>query len=96
MRSLLAQGRVSLLELCDELGMSSRTLQHALKEEGQSYSELLAESRRDLALRYLRTSNLRNEEIAYLLGYSDPNSFYRAFVRWTGTTPSDVRRLPAP
>ncbi len=96
-RSLLAQGRVSLVELCDELGMGSpRTLQHALKEDGQSYSELLAESRRDLALRYLRTSNLRNEEIAHLLGYRDPNSFYRAFVRWTGTTPSEVRRLRAP
>jgi AraC-like DNA-binding protein len=44
--------------------------------------------RRDLALRYLA-------EVAYLLGYSDPSPFNRAFKRWTGVTPSEARRRAA-
>ena len=40
---------------------------------------------------YLRRGNLRTGEIAYLLGYEDTNSFYRAFRSWTGTTPETLR-----
>jgi len=45
----------------------------------------------DLALRYLADRNLAVAEIAYLLGFSDPSPFHRAFKRWTGTTPAEAR-----
>jgi AraC-like DNA-binding protein len=31
-------------------------------------------------------------EVAYLLGYSEPSAFHRAFRRWTGRTPAQARR----
>jgi AraC-like DNA-binding protein len=51
--------------------------------------------RRDLALRYLADRKLAIGEVAYLLGYSEPSPFHRAFRRWTGLTPSEARRRAA-
>jgi len=51
--------------------------------------------RHDLALRYLSDPHISISEVAYLTGYSEPSAFHRAFKRWTGRTPSDLRRPPA-
>jgi methylphosphotriester-DNA--protein-cysteine methyltransferase len=69
----------------------TRTLQRRLGEEGVTFQELLADVREGLARHYLTQSTLSLTEIAFLLGYDDPNSFHRAFNRWTGHTPLGVR-----
>ncbi|MCX5818840.1 MAG: AraC family transcriptional regulator [Deltaproteobacteria bacterium] len=63
-----------------------------LKEEGTTYSTLLAEGHGELAQAYLKDRNVPIEEIAYLLGFSEPSVFHRTFKRWTGTTPGLYRR----
>jgi AraC-like DNA-binding protein len=88
---LLPSGRASMAVVGKTLGMSSRTLQRRLKGEGRTFQGLLADTRESLALHYLRSSQMSAPEISFLLGYADPNSFYRAFHDWTGTTPEAAR-----
>jgi AraC-like DNA-binding protein len=70
-------------------------LQRKLAEEGLAFEDLVDEMRRDLALRYLADPKIAVAEVAYLLGYSEPSPFNRAFKRWTGVTPSEARRRAA-
>jgi AraC-like DNA-binding protein len=88
----LPLGHADMLAVCAELGVSRSTLQRRLRNDATTFQQILDTTRKDLALRYLTKSTLANEEISYLLAYSDPNSFLRNFRRWTGLTPSDVRR----
>ncbi|HWU68206.1 MAG TPA: AraC family transcriptional regulator [Stenotrophobium sp.] len=74
------------------LHLSVRNFQRKLAEEGASYSELLNDTRRDLALSYIRDPGYSLGEITYLLGFSDASSFTRAFRRWTGQSPSTYRK----
>jgi len=74
-----------------KLKMHPRSLRRRLEAEGTSYSSLLVEVRRRLAVEYLRKTQMANEEIASRLGYSDEANFRHAFVRWTGKSPSDFR-----
>ncbi|AKM04707.1 MULTISPECIES: AraC family transcriptional regulator [Burkholderia cepacia complex] len=78
--------------IADILCITSRTLRRKLEAEGTSYSELLTSVRKALAIDYLSTTTLSTEDIALTLGFSDAVGFRHAFKRWTGTTPSDVRR----
>ena len=88
----LADGEVQQEEAARALGMSTRTLQRRLRGEGTSFSEVLDEVRRRRALELLRDAELAVYEVAYLLGYQDATSFYRAFRRWTEQTPEQLRR----
>ena len=88
---LLSAGNVTQQEVADSLHMSLRTLQRKLSEENTSYKELLDETRRELANQYLRQATLSVSEVTYLLGFSEPSNFSRAFKRWTGRTPSEFR-----
>ncbi len=88
---LLSAGNVAQHDVADSLHMSLRTLQRKLREEGTSYKELLEETRRELANQYLRQACLSVSEVTYLLGFSEPSNFTRAFKRWTGRTPSEFR-----
>ena len=72
-------------------GMSPRTFQRQLKEEGASFSDLLADVRRSETLKRLTERNLTIAAIATDLGYSDQAAFTRAFRRWTGVPPSWFR-----
>lgn len=74
------------------LRMNARTLRRKLEAEGSSYRQILADVRTRLALSYLRTTDLTNEEIANRLGYSDSASFRQAFARWTQASPGEYRR----
>ena len=74
------------------LHKSGRTVQRRLRAEGLRYQSVLDRTRERLARGYLATSALPVDTIAFLLGYDDPASFYRAFRTWTGTTPEAVRR----
>ncbi len=87
----LKAGDPSAAPVARRLGMSERTLQRRLKEEGQSYSGLLDEVRAALARAYLRDPELPLAEVAWLVGFSEQSAFTRAFKRWTGTTPRQWR-----
>ncbi len=73
------------------LGMSDRTLKRRLQDAGTSFKAVREELLRSLALDYLQESNLTIEEIALLLGYTETPNFFRAFKRWTGSTPATIR-----
>ena len=75
-------------------GMSARTFQRQLKEEGASFSDLLADVRQSETLKRLKERNLTIAAIATDLGYSDQAAFTRAFRRWTGVSPSRFRATP--
>jgi AraC-like DNA-binding protein len=75
-----------------KLCMTSRTLRRRLTEEGSSYQQILADVRYQLAREYLATSRLPVEEIAALLGYSNPGNFTHAFKRWHGSPPRQYRQ----
>ena len=89
---MLPSGDTTIEALCNRLNMSKRSVQRYLKDEGQSYKTVLASTRAELARNYLKEDAFRVEEISYLLGYKEPNSFYRAFHDWTGMTPSEARK----
>jgi AraC-like DNA-binding protein len=64
------------------------------RSPGVSYQDLLDESRKEASARYIRESTLAIGEVAYLVGYSEPAPFHRAFKRWYGMTPDVFRRRP--
>ena len=91
LKPLLAGGRPGIEAVARELGCSARTLQRRLAEEGATFQELVQGARRELARHYLLHSGLELNETAYLLGYEDSHSFFRAFHGWEGTSPGDWR-----
>lgn len=88
----IASGEISMQNVAAQLAMSPRTMQRRLKEEDTNFQQELAEVRKDLATHYLNRTDYSSAEIAFLLGYDDPNSFFRAFNQWTGQTPEAVRK----
>lgn len=81
--------------VADHLGMTSRTLQRKLSQEGASYQQLLDEVRQAMAEDFLTNSELGIPEIALRLGYSETTSFHRKFKAETGKTPGEFRQLKA-
>ena len=73
------------------LKMSVRTLHRGLLTEGMRFGEIFDQLRHELAIRHLRDRRIALAEVAFLLGFSELSSFYRAFKRWTKTTPADYR-----
>ena len=73
------------------LQLSDWTLQRKLREHGLSFSQLVEQTRQQLALRYLRQGSLSISELAPLLGYSETSAFSRAFKRWLGVSPRQWR-----
>jgi AraC-like DNA-binding protein len=94
LKRTLAGRRPDLRAVARELRLSSRTLQRRLTDERVTFQQLIAEARRELARHYLQHSSLELNETAYLLGYEDANSFFRAFQQWEGTSPGEWRRRP--
>lgn len=91
----LGEGDATLSAVAAKLKTSERTLQRKLEAEGVTFDALLEELRRDLALAYLKDPRIAVAEVAYLLGYSEPSPFHRAFKRWTGLTPTEARHRAA-
>jgi len=81
----------TLAAVAQLLEMSDRSLRRQLGRQGVSFRGLLDELRTHIALKYLRTTKLANEDIALALGFSDAANFRRAFHRWTNKSPSDIR-----
>ena len=75
-----------------KLGISKRTLQRKLLEEDTSFQKQLNSTRELLACNYLRNTDMSSEDIAFLLGYQELNSFLRAFSIWTGMSVGEYRK----
>jgi AraC-like DNA-binding protein len=87
----LPDGRPSQEHIAQTLNTSLRSLQRRLKDEETNFKSLLNETQQELALQYIRDSSRTLGEIAYLLGFSEPSNFTRAFKRWTGKSPGEFR-----
>lgn len=87
----LSSGSVTEQDMATMLNLSLRSLQRKLKDEGTSFKELLEDTRRELADQYIKNSRLSISEITFLLGFSEPSNFTRAFKRWNGLSPSEYR-----
>ncbi|MGJ3246386.1 MAG: AraC family transcriptional regulator [Elainellaceae cyanobacterium] len=87
-------GEVPTIEaIARSLMISVRQLQRELHSENTSYQQLLDSTRQELALRHLQNRDTSIQDIAFLLGFSEPSAFHRAFKRWTGQTPRLYRSL---
>ena len=88
----LASGEAPEQEIASAMHMSRRTLQRKLAEADLTYQQLVDDTRRDLALRYIEDPGKSVTEITFMLGFSGQSAFTRAFRRWTGKSPTDYRR----
>lgn len=88
----LAHRPVTLQAAARILGLSPRTLQRRLDENGTAFEQILDDRRRILATTWLSGGPTRVTDIAMMLGYSDPSHFNRAFQRWEGLSPMEYRR----
>ena len=88
---LLAHGPVRAVDIARGMDLSERTFARRLAAEGLTYSKLLAELRLDLANRYLADPGTTVSQVAWLLGYQEVSAFSRAYTRWTGRPPREVR-----
>ncbi len=87
----LTSGEPSGADIARRLNMSRRTLQRKLAEAETSYQQLVDDTRRELALRYIDDRKMSVTDITFLLGFSGQSAFARAFKRWSGFSPSDYR-----
>lgn len=87
----LHTGAANIDAIARELAMSRQTLYRKLKAEGATFEEVLEGLRRQMALHYLRSKRVSVNETAYLVGFSEPAAFSRAFKRWTGKSPREMR-----
>ncbi len=87
----LPDGPPSQKDVASALNVSNRTLQRKLKDEGTSFVDLLQDTRLQLAQKYLGQPHRSIVEISYMLGFSEPSTFSRAFKRWTGQAPVEFR-----
>ncbi|MEM8631383.1 MAG: AraC family transcriptional regulator ligand-binding domain-containing protein [Pseudomonadota bacterium] len=89
---LMPAGSATSEAVSRRLGVSKRSLQRRLQEEGSTFKSVLRATRRTLAMHYLQRNDVTVQEISYLLAFQDLNSFYRAFQGWTGQPPGAYRR----
>lgn len=87
----LSEGVPGLSDIASSLGMSARTLQRRLADEGHSFQSLVDRTRQDLAQQLLKETDYSLAEIAFLTGFSEQSGFTRAFKRWAGQTPRSYR-----
>ncbi|HNJ85490.1 MAG TPA: AraC family transcriptional regulator [Agitococcus sp.] len=87
----LHEGEPTLPVVASYLALSSRTLQRRLQERGLVFQDILENTRRELAIRYLQDKTLSLTDIALLLGYSEQSAFNRAFKRWYNEPPKSYR-----
>lgn len=91
LHELMPTGAATSSATARHLGTSARSLNRRLAAENTTFQDVLRQTREALAHRYLDRDDLNVDDIAFLLGYSETSSFYRAFRNWTGTTPQQLR-----
>ncbi|MBC7990764.1 MAG: AraC family transcriptional regulator [Luteimonas sp.] len=90
-RRIMQGRRPSIAAVAAELCVSARTLQRHLSQAGTTYQQSLDQARHEVAGRLLETTDMPADDIAFLLGFEELNSFTRAFQRWVGNTPNQWR-----
>lgn len=88
----LMQRNATQENVANQLNLSIRNLQRRLKEAGTTYQIILDDSREALALSLIKDLNMPLYEISFLVGFTEPSAFYKAFKRWTGKRPGDYRQ----
>jgi AraC-like DNA-binding protein len=88
----LAHGVPDVDAVARQVSVSPRTLQRRLAAEGMSYQQIVDDVRRDAAGRLLADPSLAVSQVGYLLGFSEPSAFHRAFKRWHDSTPQEYRQ----
>ena len=88
---LIPGGRCTADDAADKFGISKRTLQRRLKEENTNFQQQLNHTRELLAKHYIANTEMNTEDIAFLLGYCEVNSFLRAFALWTGQSLTEYK-----
>lgn len=88
---IMPSGQVTEERIAERLHVSVRTLQRKLRRHGTTFKHILGQTRQELARSYIKEKHTSLGEITYLLGYSDPANFSRAYKRWTGMSPSSGR-----
>ena len=89
---LIPSGQFSLENIAEEFGISTRTVQRNLAVENIKFNQIVKNVQKIMALNYLESKELSIDEIAYLVGYTETSSFYRAFKGWTGKTVSQYQK----
>lgn len=87
---MMPSGDVTAKNIAKQLYLSGRSFNRRLNESGTSFRELLEETRRKMVSQYLKDINVDLREIPYLLGYKNYSSFFKAYKRWTGQSPSGL------
>lgn len=85
-------GHFSEAAIASAINVSQRSLQRKLREQGMTFTQLVENTRRELSLQYVRDPNYSFNEVAFLLGFTEPANFSRAFKRWYGHSPSQFRQ----
>ena len=83
---LIPSGQFGLENVAEEFGISTRTVQRNLAVENIKFNQIVKSVQKIMAFNYLESKELSIDEIAYLVGYTETSSFYRAFKGWTGKT----------
>ena len=89
---LIPSGQSSLENVVEEFGISARTVQRNLDVENIKFNQVVKNVQKIMTLNYLESKELSIEEIAYLVGYTETSSFYRAFKGWIGKTVLQYRK----
>ena len=89
---LLPSGTIAIDDVADVLGITKRTLQRKLAGENTTFQKQLNNTREILALHYIKHTDMNVNDIAYLLGYMETNSFLRAFTVWTGMSFKEYKK----
>lgn len=89
---LLEGGTPTLMAVAHKLGVAPWTLQRQLAQENTGFRELVDETRRELAVEYIRETRVSLSEIAWLLGFANPAAFHKAWRRWFSTSPGELRK----
>ena len=94
--SMLANGEPLREEVARQLMISERTLQRRLAEEGTNFTQLVDDTRRELAQKHLSKGELSLKRLSFQLGFSDPSAFCRACRRWFGRSPKELQQRQGP
>lgn len=87
----LPYGGISIKQVAQAMHMDTSTLYRQLKAEGTTFKSVLLKTRQELAKNYLR-QGMTGAQIAYLIGFSEPAAFQRAFKRWFDINPGKYRK----
>jgi AraC-like DNA-binding protein len=87
----LARGVPEIDAVASRLGTSGRTLRRRLEQHDTTFRDIVDATRAELARAYVADRRMPLAEVAFVLGFSEPSAFHRAFKRWTGTTPAAFR-----